>query len=362
MQVLPPIRVLVVDDSLIVRKILGEILSARTDVELAGSASSGEIALVKIPQLKPDVVTLDIEMPGMNGLQALAQIRKLYPKLPVIMFSTLTERGAAETMEALALGATDYATKPTAGEGLAGAKNQIQRELISKITALRPQSYASPKPVMGATQTQRAIQRRIDIVAIGTSTGGPNALAEVVPKMPADLPVPVVIVQHMPPLFTRLLAKHLSGKSRVSVVEAGARDLLEPGRVWIAPGDFHMVVTRDRDGLRLILNQDPPEHSCRPAVDVLFRSVARTFGPHALAIVLTGMGSDGARGAAAIRQAGGEVLIQDQATSVVWGMPGAVAAAGVADQIYPLENIAPEIIRRVWLRRTPAARVSSATV
>jgi two-component system chemotaxis response regulator CheB len=359
MPVLPPIRVLVVDDSMVVRKVLGDILAASPAIELAGTASSGEIALVKIPQLKPDVVTLDIEMPGMSGLQALAQIRKLYPKLPVIMFSTLTEHGAAATLEALALGATDYATKPTSGDGLADAKQQIHRELIAKITALRAPAIRLPLSAIPALP-HRPIQRRIDVVAIGTSTGGPNALAEVIPLLPEDLAVPVVIVQHMPALFTHLLAKHLDGKAKLGVREGSAGILLEPSHVWIAPGDHHMFLYRDKNVIRIGINQDAPEHSCRPAVDVLFRSVARTFGPHALAVVMTGMGSDGALGAKAIRQAGGEILIQDQATSVVWGMPGAVAAAGLADQIYPLGNIAPEIIRRVASRRTPALRASAA--
>jgi two-component system, chemotaxis family, protein-glutamate methylesterase/glutaminase len=297
-------------------------------------------------------------MPGMSGLQALAQIRKLYPKLPVIMFSTLTEHGAAATLEALALGATDYATKPTSGDGLAGARQQIQAELIAKITALRAPAIRLPLSAIPALP-HRPIQRRIDIVAIGTSTGGPNALAEVIPLLPGDLPVPVVVVQHMPALFTHLLAKHLDGKAKLVVREGSAGILLEPSHVWIAPGDHHMILYRDKNLVRLGVNQDAPEHSCRPAVDVLCRSVARTFGPHALAIVMTGMGSDGMLGAKAIRQAGGEILIQDQATSVVWGMPGAVAAAGLADQIYPLGNIAPEIIRRVASRRTLALRASA---
>jgi two-component system, chemotaxis family, protein-glutamate methylesterase/glutaminase len=354
----PPIRVLVVDDSLVVRSVLSEVLRGNAGTELVGTAQSGESALVKIPQLKPDVITLDIEMPGMNGLQTLAQIRRLYPKLPVIMFSTLTEHGASATLEALALGATDYAAKPTCSEGLPGAREQVQRELIAKIMALRAPVGPCLHVPVHAPANRRPITRRIDIVAIGTSTGGPNALGEVIPKLPLDFPVPVVIVQHMPPLFTRLLAKHLSAHASVFVQEGESGAELNPGYVWIAPGDYHMVVLRDGNAIRLSLNQGAPEHSCRPAVDVLFRSVARTFGPHALAVVMTGMGSDGTLGAKAIRQAGGEVIIQDQATSVVWGMPGSVASAGLADHVYSLGAIAPEIIRRVVARRP----VSSATV
>jgi two-component system chemotaxis response regulator CheB len=354
----PPIRVLVVDDSLVVRSVLSEVLRGNAGTELVGTAQSGEAALVKIPQLKPDVITLDIEMPGMNGLQTLAQIRKLYPKLPVIMFSTLTEHGASATLEALALGATDYAAMPTSSEGLPGAREQVQRELIAKIMALRAPVGPCLHVPVHAPANRRPITRRIDIVAIGTSTGGPNALGEVIPKLPLDFPVPVVIVQHMPPLFTRLLAKHLSAHASVFVQEGESGAELNPGYVWIAPGDYHMLVLRDGNAIRLSLNHGAPEHSCRPAVDVLFRSVARTFGPHALAVVMTGMGSDGTLGAKAIRQAGGEVIIQDQATSVVWGMPGSVASAGLADHVYSLGAIAPEIIRRVVARRP----VSSATV
>lgn len=345
-----PIRVLVVDDSLVVRSVLTDILRADPATELAGTASSGENALVKIPQLKPDVVTLDIEMPGMSGLQTLTQIRKLYPKLPVIMFSTLTEHGAGATLEALALGATDYAAKPTSSEGLNSARAQVQRELIAKITALRGPAIKIPPPVVHPA-SRRPISRRIDIVAIGTSTGGPNALGEVIPHFPADFPVPVVIVQHMPPLFTRLLAKHLSARSPLLVEEGQAGAELVSGRVWIAPGDYHMTVSRDGEIFRLNLNQDAPEHSCRPAVDVLFRSVARTFGPHALAVVMTGMGSDGTSGSKAIHQAGGEVIVQDQASSVVWGMPGSVVGAALADSVYALSAMAGEIVRRVNTRR-----------
>lgn len=348
------IRVLVVDDSPVVRKVLGDILTAHPATALAGVASSGEVALVKIPQLIPDVVTLDIEMPGMNGLQTLAQIRKLYPRLPVIMFSTLTEHGAAATLEALASGATDYAAKPASSEGIAAARQQVENELIRKITALRTPLTVATMPTTAAPG-RVPIRRRIDVVAIGTSTGGPNALGEVIPALPQDFPIPVLIVQHMPPVFTRLLANHLNGRARL-VVEEGRNDLpLSPGRVWVAPGDHHMMVVRNGSEVRLLLNQNAPEHSCRPAVDVLFRSVARVFGPHALAVVMTGMGSDGALGSKAIRQAGGEVLIQDAASSVVWGMPGAVATAGLADQVCPLGRIAPEIVRRVNARRSPAS-------
>jgi two-component system, chemotaxis family, protein-glutamate methylesterase/glutaminase len=196
---------------------------------------------------------------------------------------------------------------------------------------------------------------RIDIVAIGTSTGGPTALAELVPQFPADFPVPIVIVQHMPPVFTRLLADRLNRSAQVKVREGQEGERVESGQLWIAPGDRHMAVARKGGDVVLALKQDPPEHSCRPAVDVLFRSVAQAYGANALAVVLTGMGSDGTRGARAIRDAGGEVIVQDEATSVVWGMPGSVVAARLADRICPLTNIVPEVIRRVTFRRMLAS-------
>ena len=358
---MPPIRVMVVDDSVVVRKLLSEALASQSEIALAATASSGAIALAKIPQLNPDVITLDIEMPGLDGIQTLKEIRRMYPKLPVIMFSSLTEHGAAVTLEALSLGASDYLTKPTNASSLTDAIEQIRSVLAAKIIALAgrgrgtssaPRTLLANKPRGGA--------ERIDILAIGTSTGGPNALAEVIPRLPAEFPVPAVLVQHMPPLFTRLLAERLNAQSRIRVHEAEAGHVLEAGHVWVAPGDFHMTVTRrGRQGL-LELNQEPPENSCRPAVDVLFRSVARSYGPNVLAVVMTGMGSDGARGSAHIREAGGEVLVQDEASSVVWGMPGSVVQAQCANRICPLSEISQEIVRRVSLGRVSARQPETA--
>ncbi|HVN18882.1 MAG TPA: chemotaxis response regulator protein-glutamate methylesterase [Dongiaceae bacterium] len=355
---MPPVRVLVVDDSVVVRKLLSEALASTPEIQLSGTASSGAIALAKIPQLNPDVITLDIEMPGLNGIQTLREIRKLYPKLPVIMFSTLTEHGAAVTLEALALGASDYVTKPTNSQSLASAMEQVRSELVAKILSLSGRRQCPPRQTAPQLLRQSRVRSpRLEILAIGTSTGGPNALAEVIPKLPKDLPVPAVVVQHMPPLFTRLLAERLNSQSRVQVREAEAGVALEPGHVWIAPGNHHLLVVRKGLQASLELNQDPPENSCRPAVDVLFRSVARAYGPGALAVIMTGMGSDGARGAAHIREAGGEVLVQDEASSVVWGMPGAVVNAHCADKICPLAEISQEIIRRVSKeRRDPSSR------
>lgn len=350
------VRVLIVDDSVVVRKLLSETLGSCAELEVCGTASNGAIAMAKIPILNPDVLTLDIEMPGMDGIQTLVEIRKQYPRLPVIMCSTLTERGAAITLEALSLGASDYVTKPSNSDSLAGAMEQMRRELLTKILTLTVKSRSHTAARSPALRIpKKTEQRSINIVAIGSSTGGPNALAEVIPQLPADFPVPIVVVQHMPPLFTRFLAERLNGRSGLAVHEGEAGKQILTGSVWIAPGDFHMTVERKGTAQFLGLNQQPPENSCRPAVDVLFRSVADVYGPNVLGVVLTGMGLDGARGAMRVREAGGSVIVQDEATSVVWGMPGAVVSAGAADHVSPLKEIALEIIRRVNFGRTRTA-------
>ena len=345
---MPPVRVLIVDDSVVARKVVCGALAASTEVEVAGMAASGVIALAKIPQLNPDVITLDIEMPGLDGLQTLVEIKKLYPKLPVIMFSSLTERGAAITLDALSLGASDYATKPTNSASLASAMEQVRGELVAKIVSLVGRT-GTPKPSQTSTliSNRERGRQRIDIVAIGTSTGGPNALAAVIPCLAENFPVPVVVVQHMPPMFTRLLSERLNKLAAVGVHEGEAGRVLDAGHVWIAPGGHHMTVERKGENVVLALNDDPPENYCRPAVDRLFSSVAQVYGPNALAVVLTGMGTDGLHGSQWIREKGGDVIAQDEATSVVWGMPGAVVSAGQAHEVYPIDTMAAEIVRRV---------------
>ena len=350
------IRILIVDDSAVIRKVLSHLLSSDPEIVVVGTAGNGHQALARIPETKPDLVTLDIEMPGMDGLETLVEIRKLYPRLPVIMFSTLTERGATATLDALARGASDYVTKPSQSGGSETSRAHVQEELIRKIKSLCLVRVPQPRPRPRPTSTPVSLrpQARVDIVAIGTSTGGPNALTVLIPQIPADFPVPIVIVQHMPPLFTRLLADRLNALGRLQVREGKPGEKLQRGQIWIAPGDFHMVVARKGPDFVLGLNHDPQENSCRPAVDVLFRSVAESYGANVLAVVLTGMGADGTRGASAIRNAGGEVIVQDEASSVVWGMPGNVVAASLTDSIYPLAGIAPELVRRVLMRRTLA--------
>jgi len=358
---MPKIRILVVDDSVVVRRMVADALAADPQLEVAGAAANGKIALAKIPQVNPDIVILDIEMPELDGLATLERIRKSQPALPVIMYSTLTQRGAEATLEALARGATDYVTKPSNVGSAAQALECIRTQLIPKIKGIcaravgleEPLSLGVPRisppplPPGGASR----VPGRIDIVTIGVSTGGPNALADLLPALPRDFPVPVVIVQHMPPVFTRLLAERLSAKSQIEVKEGVPDAVLRPGCAWIAPGDYHMVVEARRNQVVIRTHQGPPENSCRPAADVLFRSVAEAYRPHALAVVMTGMGQDGLRGCEHIYELGGQVLAQDEASSVVWGMPGFVAKAGLADNILPLDQLGPEITRRARVGR-----------
>ncbi|RME67943.1 MAG: chemotaxis response regulator protein-glutamate methylesterase [Verrucomicrobia bacterium] len=359
-------RVLIVDDSIVIRRLLSETLSSDPAIEIVGTAANGKIALSRIPQLNPDLVTLDVEMPELDGLATLREIRKTHPKLPVIMFSTLTERGAAATIDALSHGANDYVTKPANVGSVGAGLQQVRTALLPKIKALTgivPQPERRPPPATtrppngtpvqaaGAPPPPRARAtapaQRVDILAIGTSTGGPNALAALLPEIPPNFPVPIVIVQHMPPMFTRLLASNLSPKCNLPVLEGTEGAKLEAGHIYIAPGDYHMTLARSGNEVRLHLNQDAPENSCRPAVDVLFRSVAALYGPHTLGVVLTGMGHDGLRGSEHIKAAGGQVIVQDEASSVVWGMAGSVAHAGLADEILPLNQIGRSILRRV---------------
>lgn len=357
---MPKIRVLVVDDAVVIRKILTDVLSADSEIEVVGTAANGKIALQKIPQVNPDIITLDVEMPELNGLDTIPLIRKDYPKLPIIMFSTLTERGGQATFEALSRGATDYVTKPANVGSVTNAKETVKAELLKKIKNLVPTTCSKVKPPEAKTITSLPKQsevkvskfkgnsKPIQMVVIGVSTGGPNALAQVIPALPENLSVPVMIVQHMPPMFTRILAERLDAQSPLRVIEATAAMKIEAGTVYIAPGDFHLEAISGIGGLRTKLHQGQQENSCRPAVDVLFRSVVPLFGGGILGIVLTGMGQDGLNGCRHIKEAGGAVMVQDQASSVVWGMPGYVAEAGLADAILPLNQIAQEITKRVF--------------
>jgi two-component system chemotaxis response regulator CheB len=352
-----PRRVLLIDDSVVVRRVLTEIVQSDPALEVAGTAATASIGIQKIPQVAPDVVICDVEMPEMDGIEAVRRIRAAWPRLPVIMCSSLTDRGADVTLRALAAGATDYVAKPSSLGGQADGTSHFRSELLSKIKALAgvPAAQSVPPP-MPRPAAVRTIREAISVVAIGCSTGGPNALAALFADLPGDLPVPIVIVQHMPPLFTKILADRLSASTRVRVVEAREGDVLEPGKAYVAPGNFHMVVQRERAHVRIALNQETPENSCRPAVDVLFRSVARVYGGGVLGAVLTGMGQDGARGAAHIVEAGGRVIVQDAASCVVSSMPGAVIALGASDGAYPISRIGTEIVLRVRRGASPFTR------
>ena len=353
------IRVLIVDDSAVIRRIVSHVLDEDPDVEVVGVAAHGQIALAKLPDLAPDVVVLDVEMPVMDGLETLKAIRASRPDLPVIMFSSLTEQGAETTLTALSLGASDYVAKPANAGSLADTQVHVREQLVEKVKALgaaaghRATAELPPSDAPSSSRrTRGAAVSRIGIVAIGTSTGGPNALAEVLPALPGDLPVPVVIVQHMPPVFTAKLAKRLSAQSALDVFEGAEGNVLRAGTAWIAPGDRHMEVARVGADVCVHLHEGPKENSCRPAADVLFRSVAEVYGAHVLGVVLTGMGRDGLRGSEHITEAGGRLLAQDEASSVVWGMPGAVTQAGLADHVLPLGRIGHEIAERVMRSRT----------
>ncbi len=353
-----PIRVLVVDDSVVIRRVVTQVLGADPAIEIAGIAANGVIALARIPQVNPDVVSLDIEMPEMDGIETLRRIRKQFPSLRVIMFSTLTERGAKYTLEALSLGANDYVAKPANVGSLDVSMERLRTELVPKIkqffeipprAAVLPRPAPRPAPVKSAGSYTPVMPFAPEVVAIGVSTGGPNALAQIFPEFPADFPCPILVVQHMPPLFTRMLAERLCHQSRLSVAEAAEGMTAKPGMALIAPGDFHMRVVRRQKDLVVRLDQGPPENSCRPAVDVLFSALAKVCGGRVLSVVLTGMGQDGLRGVQELKSKGAAVLAQDQASSVVWGMPGAVANAGLADKVLPLNGVVPEILRRVKL-------------
>ncbi|MFI7596926.1 chemotaxis response regulator protein-glutamate methylesterase [Actinoplanes sp. NPDC049681] len=385
------IRVLVVDDSVVVRRLIVDSLTGAPGIEVVGTAANGLLAQAKIDQLKPDAITMDIEMPQMDGIAAVRELRKRHKRVPVIMFSTLSAAGASATLEALAAGATDYVTKPSNVGSVAESIAAVREQLVPKIHALagrrpgapgrpglgpakrpglapppgnrpglpgRPGVLAgrtAPPPAAPPRPPRRGPQPRVDILAIGSSTGGPDALTKVLTALPGDLPVPIVVTQHMPPVFTRMFAERLDRSTALRVVEAGDGMELAPGTVYIAPGDKHLVLQRRNTATLTQLSGAPPENSCRPAVDVMFRSVAALFGAACYAAVLTGMGYDGRGGAKVLRDAGAEVLAQDEASSVVWGMPGAVVGAGLADDVLPLDKIASVLIKRVQVGRAPRA-------
>jgi len=374
-------RILIVDDSAVMRSLVRSVVCSDASMEVVGTAGDGASALSSMQTLRPDLVLLDVEMPVMDGLVTLRMMRTRGFKMPVIMCSSLTQRGAKVTIEALASGASDYVAKPSGQTGREAAIQALAQDLIPKIHALTSQQMvatpifsagpgifggpAAPAPagapplagpgrlplVAPATppvaRTQ-SITANPTVLVIGVSTGGPAALDVILPLLPSSFPLPVLIVQHMPELFTKLFAERLNGRCNLAVREAAEGDVVRPGTIYVAKGNWHMEVmggSRPGAPATLHLQQGPMENHCRPAVDVLFRSAASVWGSGVLAVVLTGMGSDGMLGSKVIRDLGGTVLAQDQATSAVWGMPGAVTNAGLAHRVLPLNAVIPEILR-----------------
>jgi two-component system chemotaxis response regulator CheB len=352
------IRVMVVDDSVVIRRLVTQALEQDAAIEVVGTASNGAIGLQRIPQFSPDVITLDIEMPDMNGLEMLRRVRRDYPQLRVIMFSTLTERGAAVTLEALTLGADDYVTKVSNEGSLDRSMTRLRDEMIPKIkqffrmmgqsapaaTPAPPRAHGLAVPAVGAKPIGPSLKLRPQVVVIGVSTGGPTALGAMLPLFPTNFPLPILLVQHMPPLFTRLLAERLNTTCQLMVEEAREGHEVEAGKILIAPGDFHMKVASCGGVIRVSLDQSPRQNSCRPAVDALFASAVELYGGAVLAVVLTGMGQDGLHGVKLLKARGARILVQDEASSVVWGMPGAVVNAGLADRVLALDEVVPEIL------------------
>ena len=357
------VRVLVVDDTVVYRKIISDLLSAAPGVEVVGVASNGRIALQKCAQVRPDLLTLDVEMPEIDGLEVLRRLRDDGSPIGAIMLSAFTTQGADATIQALKFGAFDFVVKPTSANAAENAA-VLRSDLLARIqafarahrtlTALK----SAPAPRLAAPPASASVAQRMQrlaapaaakprVVAIGDSTGGPAALAQMLPRLPANLASPVRIVQHMPPIFTRSLADGLNDKCARTVREAVEGEPVATGTVLIAPGGKQMKVERVNADVVVRLTADPPENSCRPSVDYLFRSVAQTYGGFALAVVMTGMGSDGAAGCRTLKQRGATVLTQDEATCVVYGMPKAPADEGLSDVIAPLDGIAAEITRLV---------------
>lgn len=356
-----PIRVLVVDDSVVARRVVARAFETDPAFEVVGSAANGRLALEKITRVRPDVVILDLEMPEMDGFEVLRALRDRHPELPVVVFSHMSAAGASATLDALALGAVGFATKPSA-DATALNGQHVRDELVPLIRALvepsadhvpaRPPTAPVAVPSVAPARRGPAL-RRAEALVVGVSTGGPTALSTILRGLPADLAAPVLMVQHMPAVFTTRLAERLDRICPLPVTEAAAGEPILPGRVYLAPGGLHMAVDRSPDGVVIDIHDGPRENSCRPAADVLFRSAARVYGDRLLALVLTGMGQDGLQGAEVVHAAGGSVLAQDRESAVIASMPGAVADAGLADAVVPLDRIADELGRRL-LREGPA--------
>lgn len=344
------IRILIADDSAFMRKLLSDLFSQQADFQVLDTARNGKEAVEKIRSLKPDLVTMDVNMPVMDGLAALETVVREGLPTRVVMISSLTKMGTDATIRALSLGAVDFIEKVA---GPISSITNIQQEILSKCRAAVQAKMARSMSVERARPPVLCMEKRPlisnvnqKLIAIGTSTGGPRALQEVVTRLPKDLPCGVVIVQHMPPGFTKSLAERLNSLSELTIKEAENNDIISPGKAFIAPGNYHMTVEAQGNYRVIKLNQDPPLASHRPAVDVLFHSLAK-FGNKVVAVVLTGMGSDGAKGMKDIKAAGGYAIAESQSTAVVYGMPKAVVDLGLADKVLPVDEVANELVQIV---------------
>ena len=360
-----PIRVLVCDDSVVVRRIVTEMIDRDPDLEVCGTARDGADGLRQVEALDPDIMTLDIEMPVMDGLETLRNLRTVRPKLPVVMFSTLTTQGSAAALDALSLGAKDYVGKPSNVGRTKDVASQLEDELIPKLKALVP---TKTRPTSGFAFGSNPVSRRtdgafgdrvnrIDALLVASSTGGPVALEAVFGALTAPLPVPTVIVQHIPPVFSEMLATRLDKVGPTRFVHGEAGMPVEAGSAYLAPGGLHMTVEQRGTGVVLGTNEGPRVNHCRPAADVMFESAESVWNGNVLCLVLTGMGNDGAEGARRLAARGGSVIAQDEASSVVWGMPRAVAESGVANEIVALDEVAGRL--EAWFTRYGRSTIGS---
>ncbi len=346
-------KVLVVDDSAVIRGFITRMLEADPDFKVVATAANGELAVKAVARADVDVVILDIEMPVMDGLTALPLILKANPGVRVLMASTLTRRNAAISIKALSAGASDYVSKPVSAREIHSSE-EFSREIISKIKAIsrpkrrRAASISGESPAITFTAPPKIELRKPspfkpEVLAFGSSTGGPQALFKVFEALKNTVQVPIFITQHMPATFTTILAEHIQRICGVECAEGRNNERVVPNHIYLAPGEYHMVIDRDNGGPFIRINQDPPENFCRPAVDPMFRSIAKLYGAKTLSVVLTGMGKDGRNGGQAIIDAGGTVIAQDEPSSIVWGMPGAVSTAGLCSAVLSLNQIAPKI-------------------
>lgn len=356
---MPNIRILIVEDSSPIRQAISSLLTEEPDMQVVGIAPNGRVGVEKVEQVRPDVVLLDIEMPEMDGMTALKLIRKNHPRLPIIMFSALTTKGATQTLEALALGADDYVAKPTMQASMDQALENCKQELVPKIRALHERSGQEKVTVARVAAPARGIvSSHADVVVLSASTGGPTALAELLPKFPASCPVPIVVVQSMLPLLITSFVERLQKSCQMKVMETGAAQRLHPG-IYVAAGGKHTVVERAGSYVQIQAKDGVPENAHLPSSDVLLRSVTGAYGGNCLVGILTGMGVDGVKGCERVRACGGEVLVQDQESSKVWGTATAVLEARLGHGVYPLHGLYDQIYKRVMASKSMPALAAS---